>query len=126
MSLQGYSTQALAAVPTAVGAARRYVRSELTKAKLAALVDDAELVASELVTNAITATGLMAPAPTWPELEGLAVIRIRLGFSSTIVLVEVWRSMPSKRCMAKPEGMKPSEMTVRPARRFGSISDTTW
>jgi anti-sigma regulatory factor (Ser/Thr protein kinase) len=83
-------TQTLAAVPTAVGAARRYVRSELTKAKLAALVDDAELVASELVTNAITATGLMAPDSTWPELEGLPVIRIRLGFSSTSVLVEVW------------------------------------
>jgi anti-sigma regulatory factor (Ser/Thr protein kinase) len=83
-------TQTLAAVPTAVGAARRYVRSELTKAKLAALVDDAELVASELVTNAVTATGLMAPDPTWPELEGLAVIRIRLGFGTTNLLVEVW------------------------------------
>jgi hypothetical protein len=75
------TTLTLAAVPTAVGAARRYVRNELTKAKLAALVDDAELVASELVTNAVTATGLMAPDPTRPELEGLAVIRIRLGFS---------------------------------------------
>jgi len=84
------TTLTLAAVPTAVGAARRYVRHELTSANLAALVDDAELVASELVTNAIIATGVMATEPKWPELEGLAVVRIRLGFSTSSVFIEVW------------------------------------
>lgn len=80
----------LAAMPTAVGAARRYIRNELTNAKLAVLIDDAELVVSELVTNAVIATGVTASEPTWPQLEGLAVIRIRLGFSATSVFVEVW------------------------------------
>lgn len=84
------ATLTLAAVPTAVGAARHYVRSELTNAKLAVLIDDAELVTSELVTNAVVATGVMAVEPKWPELEGLAVIRIRLGLSATSVFVEVW------------------------------------
>jgi hypothetical protein len=58
----------LAAVPSAAGAARRYVRSELTRAKLAILIDNAELVASELVTNAIIATGLIIPgSPSRPS-----------------------------------------------------------
>jgi anti-sigma regulatory factor (Ser/Thr protein kinase) len=83
-------TLTLAAVPTAVGAARRYVRSELASAGLAALIEDAELVASELVTNAIKATGVMATEPTWVELEGLAVIRIRLCFAKSSVFIEVW------------------------------------
>lgn len=84
------ATLTLAAVPTAVSAARRYVRSELAMVKLARLIDDAELVISELVTNAVNATGLMAPDPKWPELEGLALIRIRLGFGPSSVVVEVW------------------------------------
>jgi hypothetical protein len=32
----------------------------------------------------------MTTEPTWPQLEGLAVIRIRLGFSATSVIIEVW------------------------------------
>lgn len=80
----------LAAVPTAVSAARRYVRHELERAGLMALADDAELVSSELVTNAVAATGVMATDPSWSELDGLALIRIRLGFSASSVIVEVW------------------------------------
>jgi anti-sigma regulatory factor (Ser/Thr protein kinase) len=88
------ATLTLAAVPTAVGAARRYARNELTKAKLAALIDDAELIISELVTNAVIATGVMAAEPKWPELEGLAVIRIRLGFGPSSIFIEVWDHDP--------------------------------
>ena len=84
------SSLTLAAVPTAVSAARRYVRDELGQAGLAALTDDAELVASELVTNAVRATGLMQADPTWPQLEGVTVIRIRLGFAATSIFIEVW------------------------------------
>lgn len=92
----------LAAVPTAVSAARRYVRSELRNRGLHVLVDDAELVASELVTNAVTATGYMAPAPTWPELAGLAVIRVRLGFTAMSVIVEVWDCQASRPAQQEP------------------------
>lgn len=83
-------TLTLAAVPTAVSAARRYVRDELTRVGLSALIEDAELVASELVTNAMLATGVVATDPAWAELEGLAVIRIRLVFTQSGVIVEVW------------------------------------
>lgn len=89
-------TLTLAAVPTAVSAARRYVRHELTRVGMAVLIDDAELVTSELVTNAITATGVMAPDPTWTDLDGLAVIRIRLVFSPSSVVIEVWDSEASQ------------------------------
>jgi anti-sigma regulatory factor (Ser/Thr protein kinase) len=92
----------LAAVPTAVSAARRYTRSELRSRGLQALVDDAELVTSELVTNAVTATGYMAPAPTWPELAGLAVIRVRLGFTAMSVIVEVWDCQASRPAQQEP------------------------
>jgi len=84
------SSLTLAAVPTAVSAARRYVRDELRRAGLAVLTDDAELVASELVTNAVRATGLVQADPTWPALEGVAVIRIRLGFNVASIFIEVW------------------------------------
>jgi hypothetical protein len=66
------------------------VRNELRIRALQALIGDAELVVSELATNAVAATGLMDASPTWPELDGLAVIRVRLGFTAMCVLVEVW------------------------------------
>lgn len=92
----------LAAIPTAVGAARRYVRNELMRRGYVALVGDAELVSSELVTNAVLATGLAIPDPTWPELDGVTVIRIRLGFSATFVLIEVWDSQATLPTQQEP------------------------
>ena len=53
----GISFLTLAAVPAAVGYSRELVRLGLDRWGLAALVADAELVVSELATNAVKVTG---------------------------------------------------------------------
>ncbi len=52
----------LAAAPGAVPRARRHTRHMLAAWKLGHLADDAELVVSELLTNAVRATPGMPPA----------------------------------------------------------------
>ncbi|MBV2355926.1 ATP-binding protein [Streptomyces sp. J2-1] len=63
----------LAAVPEAVAAARDFVRLALRKWQPLSAEDDALLVASELVTNAVTATRRAGPGS-----EGPALIAVRL------------------------------------------------
>lgn len=53
----------LAAVPTAARFARLFVRQRLSLWGLSRLICDAELVLSELVTNAMNATGTTNPRP---------------------------------------------------------------
>ena len=48
----------LSAIPSAVSLTRRFVEAYLRKWQLDAMTDTADLVASELVTNAITASGV--------------------------------------------------------------------
>jgi anti-sigma regulatory factor (Ser/Thr protein kinase) len=43
--------------PASVGRSRRFVREQLIALRLSAIADDAELVVSELVTNALIHTG---------------------------------------------------------------------
>ena len=60
----------LAAVPTAVRLGRLFVRQRLSLWGLSQLIHDAELVLSELVTNAMNATGTTNPRPrALPPLE---------------------------------------------------------
>jgi CheY-like chemotaxis protein len=61
--------------PESVAAARRFVESQLTEWKLGRLLDDALLVISELVTNAIT--------------HADSSCRIRLSVSSTTLRIDV-------------------------------------
>lgn len=65
----------LAAVPTAPGLARSFVRHTLRAWRLGRLLDDAELVASELVTNAVKAA--TAPAPADLRSTPLVVVELR-------------------------------------------------
>ena len=65
----------LAAVATAAGCSRLFARSTLRQWGLVRMVDDSELVISELVTNAVEATGIADPQPRWRELSDLAVIK---------------------------------------------------
>jgi anti-sigma regulatory factor (Ser/Thr protein kinase) len=71
------SSLTLAAVPTAAGVARSFVRQRLSQWGLNRLTEDAELVLSELVANAITATGTTNPRPRWGDLQNLALIGVR-------------------------------------------------
>jgi len=74
----------LGALPTAVPCARLHARHLLWEWGLNGLAADAELVVSELVTNAVKATAG----------QQQAAIRLQLSSDNTRVLVEVWDADP--------------------------------
>lgn len=80
----------LAAVRSAVSDSRHFLRLTLGKWQAAFIEDDALLIASELVTNAITATGILTGSPTWGELEKLNLVHVRLVGLEDSVVIEVW------------------------------------
>ncbi len=59
------------------------------------LLNDAELVTSELVTNAVNATGTTNPRPRWSDLHNLALITVRLVGTADGLVIEVWDRDPS-------------------------------
>lgn len=71
----------LGALPTAVSCARLHARQVLWEWRLGELREVAELVVSELVTNAIQATA---------GRQLLAPVRLRLSSAGSRALVEVW------------------------------------
>ena len=85
----------LAAVPAAAGCSRRLIRLALSRWGLARMTGDAELVASELATNAVQATGVMNPDAKWSDLENLATIHVRLVLFETSIVIEVWDRDPA-------------------------------
>jgi anti-sigma regulatory factor (Ser/Thr protein kinase) len=92
---QGVTFLTLAATPTAVSCSRQLVHLALNGWGLAALIEDAELVISELVTNSVRATGLTDTKPRWADLGGLATIDVRLLLYAAAVIVEVWDCDPT-------------------------------
>ncbi|WP_328912666.1 MULTISPECIES: ATP-binding protein [unclassified Streptomyces] len=80
----------LVAVVTAVGLSRAFVRQTLAGWQLPDLVDSAELIVSELVTNAVEATGITDPSPTWEMVEAHHVVGVRLRVVHRRLYVEVW------------------------------------
>lgn len=81
---------ALAALRTAVSVSRLFVRSTLTKWGATSTVDDALLIVSELVTNAVLATGVPGEAPRWVELSKLNLIHVRLDGLNESIVISVW------------------------------------
>lgn len=84
------SSLQLAAVPTAASCSRMFVRLTLTRWKLADYVESAELVVSELVTNAVRATGLTDPEPKSWDITAEHVIGVRLRATGTSLVLNVW------------------------------------
>ena len=91
----GINFLTLAAVPTAVGCSRQLVRLGLNRWGLSRLIADAELVVSELTTNAVQATGLMDTDAKWSDLGNLATIHVRLLLFETSIAIEVWDRDPT-------------------------------
>jgi anti-sigma regulatory factor (Ser/Thr protein kinase) len=77
----------LAALATAPGAVRRHVRSVARGWGLADLAGTAELLASEIVTNAVQASALV-------RTEGPPVIRVRITSDGVSMVVHVWDACP--------------------------------
>ena len=93
----------LAAVPTAVRLARLFACHQLSQWGLSQLINEAELVTSELVTNAVNATGTTNPRPRWSELRNLALITIRLVVTVDSLVIEVWDRDPRPPVPQQPE-----------------------
>ncbi|MQA87712.1 MAG: ATP-binding protein [Streptosporangiales bacterium] len=86
----------LAALPTAVGCARRFTATQLRHWELAELIDGATLAVSELVTNAVQATGAVKMPRSYAELHDLplATVVMRLRRTSASLVLEVWDADP--------------------------------
>ena len=77
----------LAAWPTAPGVARGHVRAVACEWGLAGLADTAELLASELVTNAVQASQRL---PVSAGQAAVPVIRLRVTSDGACLVVHVW------------------------------------
>lgn len=80
----------LVAVATAVSCARQFTADMLRLWGVpSALADDACLVASELVTNAVHATGTLDPEPDLVTLARLPLVGLKLTLAQGRLLIEV-------------------------------------
>ena len=81
----------LAGMPSAVGRARAYARWVLGTWQLSSMVDTVELLVSELVTNAVKATGVVDEPVDEGRLAGtLSPVYLSLSALADTLLVEVW------------------------------------
>jgi hypothetical protein len=79
----------LGALPTAPACVRAHVRNTLTEWRMSSLIDTAELVASELATNAIQASTDEHGHPIYAGGR-MAVIFVRLLADRARLVLEVW------------------------------------
>ncbi len=84
----------LAAVPTAVSCAQTFIHLTLARWGVSTIIDDALVVASELVTSAVATTGITDAHPRWSELDKLNLISVQLVGLENSVVIEVWDSDP--------------------------------
>jgi anti-sigma regulatory factor (Ser/Thr protein kinase) len=81
----------MAALPQAVGRARAYARWVLTTWQLPTMADTIELLVSELVTNAVNATGVVDESADQSQLVGtVKPIYLCLSARAETLLIEVW------------------------------------
>lgn len=84
----------LAAVPTAVRCARMFAAHWLERWGLDAVADDVIAILSELVTNAVEATGITEPNLHYADLERLAIVGVQLRVTGQRLFVEIWDCSP--------------------------------
>jgi anti-sigma regulatory factor (Ser/Thr protein kinase) len=93
----------IAALPTAPGCARGHVRSVAAEWGLAGLAEVAELLVSELVTNAVRASEHMRARA---DMAAVPVVRLWLTSDGLCLLVHVWddgAGIPARRNGAPDE-----------------------
>jgi anti-sigma regulatory factor (Ser/Thr protein kinase) len=94
------------ALPCMVGEARRYVRWVLDTWGLESIADSVELLVSELVTNAVNATGVTDERPDYSRLVGKVMpVYLCVSTLAETVVIEVWdaSSTPPLRRAASEE-----------------------
>lgn len=93
----------LAAVSSAVPCSRMFVRDILDRWKLGDYIEVAELVVSELVTNAVKMTGITDPEPKSWEIRAEHVIGVQLRTTNGSLFVEVWDRSPAAPVAKNPD-----------------------
>ena len=83
-----------AALPSAAGAARRETAHTLKEWGLLELIETAELVATELISNAVKATGIVVEQPAYTALHGLQTIVLQLQLVQGLLQILVWDGDP--------------------------------
>lgn len=85
------SCVALPAMTSSVATARVHTRALMEKWDLMAVVDDAEVVVSEIVTNAIKATNAIPEPASYPDLyDRLEVVCLCVYLDGGDLVIEVW------------------------------------
>ena len=97
----------LAPAPSAAGLARRFTEAFLSKHDLGEIAVAACLITSELVTNAIKATGATrAPADAAdPDENNPSVVVARLRVSARVLRIEIWDNDPGLPVPALPDAL---------------------
>lgn len=80
----------LAATLTAVSCSRVFTAHTLRHWNVPGLIENAELVVSELVTNAVKATGVLSTEPTYAELEDLKLLHLCIIGDRDSIYFQVW------------------------------------
>jgi anti-sigma regulatory factor (Ser/Thr protein kinase) len=96
------SSLRLAAVLTAASCARDFVRHTLTAWQRVEAIDTAVRITSELVTNAVQATGNTDQRPNSPELEQVPLLRVRLSLRGEALVIAVWDTSPELPVLEQP------------------------
>ncbi|WP_169814037.1 ATP-binding protein [Actinomadura kijaniata] len=81
-----------ACLPSAARWARKHLRDILTRWRMPDLTDTAELLVSELITNAYRAAGVDVEQHGYTSLIGVPPIQMRLSSNHHRLLIEVWDS----------------------------------
>lgn len=87
-------TAKFAAIPSAAGAARRETVQTLKDWGLLELIDAAELLVSELITNAIQVTGLSREPANFGDLENVPCVLLQLQRTTFGLRLLVWDRDP--------------------------------
>jgi anti-sigma regulatory factor (Ser/Thr protein kinase) len=86
----------MTAVSSAVACSRRFVQHTLRRWKLEEHTDTAALIMSELVTNAVKASGIASPKPKPGQIKPEHVIGVQLRAIEASLYAEVWdRTVPA-------------------------------
>jgi anti-sigma regulatory factor (Ser/Thr protein kinase) len=84
-------TLTLEALPTAVPSARAHARTIVGEWAMASMAEDVALIVSELVANAVVASGDPSQCPRYSGArDGVPAVHLRLWSDCTCIVIEVW------------------------------------
>ncbi|MFE2748749.1 ATP-binding protein [Streptomyces scopuliridis] len=119
---------ALVALPTAVGCARVFAKITLRAWGASRILDDALLVTSELMTNAVHATGLDRESK-WTDIRAEHVIGVQFRVMHDSLYVEIWDNSPNAPVLKNPRadavGGRGLQLVNGVARRWGTYRPPT-